>query len=181
MIHTMWGQHIQFRALFNRILLCFKYLFVYSKMARINLPDRVTLPDLCLLIIFDHLPLADLLRINLVCRRFAWLRSAAICRRRSLILFKDESDIAYMSHIQFRQNTLVRMALSLKNISQEACLNLSCYFINLTDLQIHNSSITPLMVQNVAQLIAAMKKLTTLKLFFTIENDQVGEDELTAT
>ena len=159
----------------------------------------ITLPDLCLLTICDHLPLPDLLRINLVCHRFNSLRSAAICRRRSLMLFKDQHDIQLEKHQycyeefsyvkkdklpMFYSSTerfAVRMALRLENISQEACLNLSCYFVNLTELRIHNDSITPLMVQNVAHLIAAMKTLTTLKLFFTIENDQVGEDELTAT
>ena len=43
-----------------------------------------TLPDLCLLRIFDHLPPSDLLRLDFVCIRFKDLQPAACLRRTSL-------------------------------------------------------------------------------------------------
>lgn len=48
--------------------------------------NLLELPDLCLLSIFDRLPLDDLLQINLACKRFEALYKPAFNRRHMLVL-----------------------------------------------------------------------------------------------
>ena len=47
------------------------------------------LPQLSLLTVFDHLPLLDLFHIDEVCRAWAQLKTAALLRRRQLIIDND--------------------------------------------------------------------------------------------
>ena len=70
------------------------------------------LPELPLLTIFDFIPLPDLLHIDEVCRAWQGLKSAALRRRRHLIIANDPADLKQLAEPGFdSKDSLMQLIL----------------------------------------------------------------------
>lgn len=115
-----------------------------------------TLPDVCLLLIFEYLPADDLFQLNTICHRWKSLQPWAFSRRRSLVL---------------------PQVLTNSTFSE---LSLSTKFPNLTSLQLSLS------FQSLSKLTHQLSPLSTLsnlklKLYFTRSVSFQTEDTLPDT
>lgn len=115
------------------------------------------LPELALLTIFDNIPLLDLIHIDEVCVRFGELKSAALNRRKHLIIVNDESDLKALDN----PNNSFDMLRSVKNDDGSPFCKIK---VRLDRHALYASEITPLLLDNIVEKLPNLKVIRVIQL-----------------
>lgn len=96
------------------------------------------LPDVCLFVIFDNVPVIDLLQVDQVCSRWAALKTAACNRRRDLTILVGPNATQLVEKSRFAGNDAIVSPISSISfywLNQENADILRERFVNIVNLQ----------------------------------------------
>ena len=148
------------------------------------------LPDLCLLAIFNHLPVVDLMRLGSVCTRWRMVQLNSCSSRNKLtILITKETS----SHKTFNSNTWIfqssidqRSTLKLVWLNKKIAKKLIIYFVQLqsVELILTRCSLDILLalnvlLQNCAKQLFSLKIYCHLKLSLSAKKKHLITDQWT--
>ena len=134
------------------------------------------MPDLCLIVIFDNLPLLDLIHIDEVCPRFGFLKEEACRHRKDLTLLLGDGVYPFeitLADDEFKDDSFYYgdiSQLKLSTLTARSASQIGATFPNITTLKIaveQQFELGPRFVlhQLVVMLETYSQQLITLKLY----------------